>query len=179
VREPSEDELDAWMARLSRGERDAFDPLFRALYPRALRLARQRLEGDHATDAAQTVMMKVFARASEFEAGRPLLPWFYAAAANEIHTIRRRVAANGRRAVSEDHAHAVPAAGDPERLALERELRASLARAVASLDEASAEAITCLLEERALPGVSATAFRKRVSRAYARLRLLLRGSHAE
>ena len=28
------------MSRLSSGERDAFDPLFRALYPRALRLAR-------------------------------------------------------------------------------------------------------------------------------------------
>lgn len=179
MREPSEDELDAWMARLSRGERAAFDPLFRALYPRALRLARIRLADDQARDAAQSVMMKVFARASEFEPGKPVLPWFYAAAANEIQTAHRRAAAGGRRAVDEARAHELPAAEDPEGLALERELRACLARAIASLDEASAEAIVCLLEDRPLTGVSATAFRKRVSRAYAKLRLLLRGSHAK
>ncbi len=167
------------MARLSRGERAAFDPLFRALYPRALRLARVRLVDDQASDAAQSIMMKVFARASEFDPGRPVLPWFYAAAANEIQTAHRRAARQERRAVAEDRAHGLPAAEDPERLALERELRACLARAIASLDEASAEAIACLLEDRAMTGVSATAFRKRVSRAYARLRLLLRGSHAE
>jgi RNA polymerase sigma-70 factor (ECF subfamily) len=179
VREPSEDELDAWMARLAVGERAAFDPLFRALYPRALRLARVRLHDDHASDAAQTVMMKVFARASEFEAGKPVLPWFYAAAANEIHTLSRRLRTQGQRATSEAPAHLLPGRDDPERLALENELRSCLARAIASLDEASAEAIACLLEDRPLPGVSAAAFRKRVSRAYARLRLLLRGSHAE
>ena len=179
MRDPSEDELDAWMARLSRGERAAFDPLFRALYPRALRLARIRLADDQARDAAQSVMMKVFARASEFEPGKPVLPWFYAAAANEIQTAHRRAAAGGRRAVDEARAHELPAAEDPEGLALERELRACLARAIASLDEASAEAIVCLLEDRPLTGVSATAFRKRVSRAYAKLRLLLRGSHAK
>jgi RNA polymerase sigma-70 factor (ECF subfamily) len=179
VREPSEDELDAWMARLSRGERAAFDPLFRALYPRALRLSRIRLADDQARDAAQSVMMKVFARASEFEPGKPVLPWFYAAAANEIQTAHRRAAAHAGRAAAEASAHDLPAAEDPERLVLERELRACLARAIESLDEASAEAIACLLEDRPLTGVSAPAFRKRVSRAYAKLRLLLRGSHAE
>jgi RNA polymerase sigma factor (sigma-70 family) len=167
------------MSRLSQGERDAFDPLFRALYPRALRLARVQLPPDQATDVAQTVMMKVFARASEFEEGRPVLPWFYAAAANEIHGQRRRGAKQAGRVVAEERAHALAATDDPERTLLEQELRAALERAIASLDEASAEAIRCLLDDRACPGVSASAFRKRVSRAYARLRLLLRGSHAE
>ena len=179
MRDPSEDLLDEWMARLSRGERAAFDPLFRALYPRALRLARVRLPEEQAADAAQTVMMRVFARASEFEPGRPVLPWFYAAAANEIHGMRRRAAKHGQRAMGEARAHALPSGDDPERDLLVRELHDALERAIASLDDASAEAIACLLDDRPCPGVSASALRKRVSRAYAKLRLLLRGIHAE
>ena len=42
MRDPDEDELDRAMARLADGEREAFDPLFRALHPRALRFARAR-----------------------------------------------------------------------------------------------------------------------------------------
>jgi RNA polymerase sigma-70 factor (ECF subfamily) len=167
------------MARLAQGERTAFDPLFRALYPRALRLARVRLSAEQAADAAQTVMMKVFARASDFEPGKPVLPWFYAAAANEIHGMRRRAIKQGQRAVDEARAHALPSDDDPERELLAQELHGALERAIASLDDASAEAIACLLDDRPCPGVSASALRKRVSRAYAKLRILLRGSHAE
>lgn len=142
------------MSRLSQGERAAFDPLFRVLYPRALRLARIKLAEDRAADVAQSVMMKVFASASEFEAGKPVLAWFYAIAA-------------------------VQGGDDPERLLLEQELRGCLDRAVASLDDTSAEAIACLLDDRPCPGIGASAFRKRVSRAYARLRLLLGGLDAK
>jgi RNA polymerase sigma factor (sigma-70 family) len=178
VRDPTEDQLDGWMSRLSQGEREAFDPLFRALYPRALRLARVRLAEDTA-DAGQAIMMKVFASAGDFEVGRPVLPWFYAVAANEIQTLRRRASLQTKRATSEARAHDLPAADDPERALLERELRECLERAIASLDEASAAAIACLLDDRPFPGVSAAAFRKRVSRAYAKLRLMMRGSHAK
>lgn len=108
--------LDALMSRLSQGERRAFDPLFRALYPRAVRLARVKLSEDHAADAAQSIMMKVFSRASEFEVGRPVLPWFYAVAANELHTLRRRSAADQSRTVEESLASHVAAADDPEQL---------------------------------------------------------------
>lgn len=40
----SERELDDLMSRLAGGDRDAFDPLFRALWPRALAAAGRRLE---------------------------------------------------------------------------------------------------------------------------------------
>src|SRR5689334_24566440 len=86
------------MSRLAQGEREAFDPLFRALYPRALRLARRELAPDRAADAAQTVLMKVFARAGEFRTGKPVLPWFYALAASELSTLRRQGATERRRA---------------------------------------------------------------------------------
>jgi RNA polymerase sigma factor (sigma-70 family) len=166
------------MSRLSQGEREAFDPLFRALYPRAMRLARRRLTEDQATDAAQVVMMKVFSRASDFEAGKPVLPWFYAVAANELRTFDRRHASLGARRADQKLEHLASESRDPERLVLDQELRVCVDRAIASLDESSAEAIRCLLEDRPIPELSAAAFRKRVSRAYAKLRQLLGGIHA-
>jgi RNA polymerase sigma factor (sigma-70 family) len=167
------------MSRLSQGEREVFDPLFRALYPRALRLARTKVAEDDAVDAAQSIMMKVFARASEFEGGKPVLPWFYAVAANELRSVRRRAVVRGKRAVDEERGHDVQGAGDPERLLLEQELRGCLDEAIAALDDTSAEAIACMIDDRPYPGIGASAFRKRVSRAYARLRLLLGGLYAK
>ena len=173
MRDPEEDELDMCMSRLAQGEREAFDPLFRALYPRAMRLARFALPADQAADAAQSVLMKVFSRASEFHAGKPVLPWFYALAAGELSTFRRRCVVQRQRDAEGALAADVPAPGDPERDLAARELEASLARAIASLDDDGARAIAFLLDESERPAVSATALRKRISRAYARLRWLL------
>ncbi|HMI87680.1 MAG TPA: RNA polymerase sigma factor [Polyangiaceae bacterium] len=173
MRDPTEEELDACMARLAQGERAAFDPLFRALYPRAMRLARRELASDRAADAAQSVLMKVFARAGEFQAGKPVLPWFYAMAASELRTLRRRGAAERSREAAETLAADLPGPDDPEGELVLRELKDSLARAIASLDDDSALAIASMLHGAERPCVTATAFRKRVSRAYARLRWLL------
>lgn len=167
------------MSRLSQGEREAFDPLFRALHPRAMRMARLKLPEDQAADAAQSMLMKVFARASEFEAGRPALPWFYAIAANELHTLVRRRTREQHRRVNDDHAHQLPVNDDPELLLLERELRLALERAIGTLDDDSAQAISSMLNDGGRPQIGASAFRKRVSRAYARLRVLLGGFDAK
>jgi RNA polymerase sigma-70 factor (ECF subfamily) len=171
-----ESNLDALMARLADGDRSAFDPLFRAFHPRALRLARLRLPEADAVDAAQAALEKVFARASEFTPGRPSLPWFYAVAANEVHALARRArVANARD--GESAVDAMRAASDPEQDVAKAELRAAVTTAVESLDPASAAAIAALLGDAApaavSPGVSPAAHRKRVSRAYARLRHLL------
>lgn len=169
---PSERELDRLMDRLADGDRAAFDPLFRALWPRALAAGKRRLEASSASDAAQATMMKLFARAPEFTRGAPVLPWFYAIVANEIRAVMRRVKPE----VAVDES--LPAEGHPEGLAVERELRAAVAQAVQALDAASAEAIAALLGETARPAIDEAAFRKRVSRAYAKLRVLL-GGHIE
>jgi RNA polymerase sigma-70 factor (ECF subfamily) len=87
---PSEAELNAWMERLADGDRDAFTPLFASLHPRVLVVARRRLGPEDAADAAQRALVAVFARATEFERGRALLPWFWAIVANEVHGIARR-----------------------------------------------------------------------------------------
>ena len=167
-----ERELDRLMSRLADGDRTAFEPLFHALWPRALAAARRRLEPQAAADAAQATMMKLFARAPEFTRGAAVLPWFYAIAANEVRAIQRRAKAS----VPVDEA--LPSRDDPERAAMDRELRAAVARAIEELDGPSAEAIAALFGEAERPAIDNAAYRKRVSRAYAKLRILL-GGHGE
>ncbi len=172
---PSEADLNGLMDRLADGDRSAFTPLFEALYPRALTVARRRLDDAHAEDAAQRTMTAVFARAIEFTPGRPMLPWFYAIAANETHSVARKVRLAAMREAPATAASLVPAEDDPEGALSLAEMRALLREAVAALDPLSAAAI-----EGQLDGVSdgprSPAMRKRVSRAYARLRSLLGGS---
>lgn len=169
--------LDALMARLADGDRAAFDPLFRALHPRAVRMARLRLGEADALDAAQSALERVFERASEFTPGRPALPWFYAVTANEVHAIARRRRASLARTEGLPAATSTASPDDPEQCLVEAELRAAVDAAVGELDPASATAIAALLGDAEPPAISAVAQRKRVSRAYARLRQLLGWFH--
>ena len=117
--------------------------------------------------------MKVFARASEFVPGRPCLPWFYAIVANEIRASQRK---DGRLVADDAVVLGAPSAGDdPEAQLATRELERALEAAIDALDADAAEAIHAVLGRGALPRLSPPTFRKRVSRAYAKLRLLLRG----
>jgi RNA polymerase sigma-70 factor (ECF subfamily) len=179
-RAPNEAELDALMARLSDGDRAAFDPLFAALYPRAVRVARLRVDPERARDVAQTAMLKVFSRASEFEAGRPVLPWFYAVVANEVRAVTRGAMVRAQVALESDDGTTRDVRDereDPEARTTERELEHALHRAIESLDAPSAEAIHSVLGRGERPNVESATFRKRVSRAYARLRTALGGAY--
>jgi RNA polymerase sigma factor (sigma-70 family) len=169
----TEAELDALMDRLADGDRDAFTPLYAALRPRALRLARARLGGTHADDVAQTALLCVFSRASEFQRGRAVLPWFYAIAINEVRAVARRASRSRVNLPDEPDKMTALADSDPERALLEQELRRAIERAMGDLDDDSAEAITAMLEGRPPTHVKPATFRKRLSRAYARLRVLL------
>lgn len=173
--EAREADLDALMSRLARGDRAAFDPLYAALRPRAVRLATMRLGAAHAFDVAQSALMKIFARASDFEPGKPCLPWFYAVVANEIRSARRRDARLLSAQIDDD---ALVDDRHAETQMVERELERSLEVAVDALDMDAANAIRALLGQEPMPLVPSATFRKRVSRAYAKLRLLLRGHDA-
>ncbi len=160
------------MSRLAEGDRQAFAPLYEALRPRALRLARLRVGDDEAGDIAQAALLRVFSRASEFTPGRACLPWFYAIVANEIRGSRRRSA----RVVLDDSAAAsLVYDDDPENQLLMRELERALELAIDELDKDAAEAIRVVLGRSPMPELRAASFRKRVSRAYAKLRLILGG----
>jgi len=170
-----EAELDDLMARLARGDRSAFDRLYEALRPRAQRVVAMRVPPSQAADVVQSTLMNVFARASEFTPGRPCLPWFYAIVANEIRASIRRESRLVASDVAED---ALVDEAAPDSLLIERELDRAVERAVELLDVESANAIRALLGRAPLPDVAPAAFRKRVSRAYAKLRLLLGGHDA-
>lgn len=161
------------MSQLARGDRSAFEPLYLALRPRAVRLARARLGESEAKDVAQNALLKIFSRASEFTPGRPCLPWFYAIVANEIQSSRRYHArltdldeVPQNKAIDEE---------DTESQLVTRELERALDLAIEELDHDGAQAINAVLGRAPLPTLSAATFRKRVSRAYAKLRLLLGG----
>jgi RNA polymerase sigma-70 factor (ECF subfamily) len=164
------------MDRLADGDRSAFTPLFEALYPRALGVARRRLDDAHAEDAAQRTMTAVFARAIEFTPGRPVLPWFYAIAANETHALARKVRRAESREAPATAAYQVASEDDPERALTLAEMRALLREAVAALDPLSAAAIEAQLADDPRTGPRSPALRKRLSRAHARLRSLLEGA---
>lgn len=170
-----EADLDAWMTRLAGGDRSAFDPLYAALRPRARALAAARLRNPIAEDVAQNALLRVFARASEFTPGRPCLPWFYAIVANEIRGARRREARMVPMEIAPD---GMVDPHDAESAMLERELERALALAIESLDEDSARAIAVVLGRAAPPDLAPATLRKRVSRAYAKLRLFLGGRDA-
>jgi RNA polymerase sigma factor (sigma-70 family) len=172
-----EKHVDAWMAALAIGDRSVFDGLFRELYPRALIVARRQLRDPEAHDAAQTALMRIFARAHEFEAGRPALPWFYATLGNELRTAVRRDRREMRRNVVLEHAHGAEqeSQNTPEALLVEKELLIALEDAISRLDRTAAQAISALLGRAPPPEISDAAFRKRVSRAYLRLRYLVGG----
>jgi len=162
-----EADLDELMARLANGDRSAFDPLYAALRPRALRVA--------SPDVAQSALLKVFANASEFTPGRPCLPWFYAVVANEVRAARRRDARDVPMPIADD---ALVHEDDAEKALAARELERALEVAIDELDPESANAINSLLGRAPLPNVAPPTFRKRVSRAYAKLRIILGGHDA-
>lgn len=162
-------DLDALMARLAQGDRAAFAPLYAELSARASRLVARRAPAASAPDIAHSALVNVFARASEFTPGRACLPWFYAVVANELRSVTRRDA----RVVLTGELPDLAAEDDLEADYMRRELERALELAVDSLDEDSSQAICALLGRVPMPNIPAPTFRKRVSRAYARLRLLL------
>lgn len=160
------------MSRLACGDRSAFEPLYFELRPRAVRLARARLGESEANDVAQNALLKIFSRANEFNPGRACLPWFYAIVANEIQAERRARSRLSDGEVKEDRPLDED---DAETKLVGRELERALELAIDELDNDGAHAINAMLGREPLPTLSATTFRKRVSRAYAKLRLLLGG----
>src|SRR5437867_2068594 len=84
-------ELQELLARLADGDRAAFPPAFTLLWPVTRSFARAFLgDAAGAEDAAQQALVRLFLRASEFDATRDALPWVLGIVANDCRTLRRR-----------------------------------------------------------------------------------------
>ncbi len=163
------------LTALARGDRAAFDPVFRLLWPLLRGFAGRCLPAAEAEDAAQGALLRVFSRASEFDSRRDALPWVLGVAAWEIRTVRTR--ARRRR---EEPAEVLPEAADPapspEASAIANEATEALERALAELSPSDAQTLVAYARgER--PSLPQATFRKRVERALARLRSSWRMDH--
>ena len=165
--------LQRGMSRLADGDREAFAPVFAALWPVLRAFAARVLPvAAEAEDAAQTALLKVFSRAAEFDPGREALPWALGIAAYECRTLRK---SRARRREEPTQASPEPAdARTPEDAAIERDLQAAAAEVLDGLRALDAE--TLLAAARGERDPSAT-FRKRLERAVARFREQWRARH--
>jgi RNA polymerase sigma-70 factor (ECF subfamily) len=138
-------------------------------------LAARCLPSGDAEDAAQEALLRVFARASEFDPGRDALAWILGVAAWQIRTQRTKRRRRREDALDDAAARRDPA-GSPEDAAIDRDRTAALDRALAQMIPSDAETLIAYArgERPDLPGPT---FRKRVERALARLRHRWRITH--
>lgn len=163
-------QLQDLLARLADGDRAAFPPAFTLLWPVTRAFARAFLRDDAgAEDAAQQALVRVFLRASEFDAARPALPWVLGAVANECRTLRRRRQRRREEALAGADAQADPAAS-PEESVARRDLERAAFSVLGDLPAADVEAILAHIGELERPDLPSPTFRKRVERALKRLR---------
>lgn len=168
----SQEPLDQLVARLAEGDRSAFTPCFRALWPRVHGLCVTLLgHPQDADDAAQQAMEKVLTRAAEYDPGRPALPWALGIAAWECRTLRRRKLR--RREASEEILHDAASELDPDAELARGELGRLLHGAMGELSESDRDTLVRSYFQEAEGALSPT-IRKRKQRALERLRLAFR-----
>ena len=167
------DALQRGMGRLADGDRSAFEPVFAALWPILRAFAARALpDRAEAEDAAQSALLKVFARAAEFDSRRNALAWALGIAAYECRTLRKT-----RLRRREDLSAEPPQGGQahtPEDAAIDRNLHAAAAQILGALSVLDAETLLAAARGRRDP--SAT-FRKRLERAIQRFRKEWRARH--
>src|SRR5258708_5693190 len=81
------------MVRLADGDRSAFSPLYKLLWPVLRAFVHGQLPPSDAEDVAQDALLKVFASASRFDPARDALAW-----ALESPPLRFALPENARRA---------------------------------------------------------------------------------
>src|SRR3954471_10693441 len=166
------------MGRLADGDRTVFGRVFALLWPRLRAFAVRYAGPADGEDAAQTAVLAVFSRASEYDPERDALVWALGIAAWECRSVRRRRQRRREEpalAVELALAHAPsPAEGTPEDEIIDRDLRAAAAEVLGTLRPLDIETLVAAVGGRAAR--SAT-FRKRLERAVWRFRLAWRARH--
>jgi len=173
VNESARAALQRGMCRLAEGDRSAFEPVFSVLWPILRRFASRALpvagEGD---DAAQSALIKIFARAAEFDGSRDALAWAVGIAAYECRTLRKTRARRREE----------PMNGAPERVewrtpedgAIDQDLIAAATDVLGGMRPLDVETLLAAAHGERDP--SAT-FRKRLERAVGRFRKQWRTRH--
>jgi RNA polymerase sigma-70 factor (ECF subfamily) len=169
-------ELQREMTRLADGDREAFHPVFVRLWPLLNGFAARQLPSGDAEDVAQQALLKLFARASEFDPGRDALSWALGVAAWEIRTARRR---RSRRREQHETPERADLAATPEQAAIADDLERAIREAMASLDPRDSGTLEAYARGERPRAVAPPTFRKRVERALGRLRAAFRERHGQ
>jgi RNA polymerase sigma factor (sigma-70 family) len=164
------------MCALADGDRSAFDAVFAALWPVLRRFAERALPDPAAAeDAAQSALVKLFARAADFDPARDALSWALGIAAYECRTARKKRARRREElgAAFPDH---LPVVQSPEDVVIDADLQAAAVAIVGHLRPI--DSITLLAAARGERETSSL-FRKRLERALSRFRKEWRARHGE
>jgi RNA polymerase sigma-70 factor, ECF subfamily len=168
--------LQEALARLADGDRAAFHPVFTLCWPLVRGFTAALLRGaPDAEDVAQDALLRVFARASEFDRSRAALPWILGIAFHQCRTHRRRTLRRREDALT--GAERVPSVGSPEADLLRGDLVRAAREVLASLPPLDMETLVAALDGAAPPGVAPATFRKRLERARERLRRAWKERH--
>ena len=166
-------ELRRLMQRLADGDRRAFAPAFALLWPRLRAFAVQWLGAADGEDAAQAALLRVFSRASEYDAERDAFAWAFGIATWECRTLARK--RQRRREEPVPPGERADVRATPEEAAITRDLLAAAAAVLGSLRPMDVETIMAAAGgPRAVQGAT---FRKRLARALARFRRAWRTRH--
>ncbi|RPI28751.1 MAG: RNA polymerase sigma factor [Chloroflexota bacterium] len=129
-------EFDELVKRCQRGERRAFNKLFRSYEGRIYRLAMSILQDEHdAEDAMQDVFLRVYLNVKDFRGQPSFATWLTAPVLNVCRDKLRRQKI--RRAISLDWLHLTPSQGEPDiaDIVHERQERQRLWMLVGKLEE--------------------------------------------
>ena len=82
--------MEAYIEKALRGDHEAFERLYDAYAPSALRLAASvTLRADLAADAVQEAFLRVYRKGGGFRSGADFEPWFYRIVLNESRRAAR------------------------------------------------------------------------------------------
>jgi RNA polymerase sigma-70 factor (ECF subfamily) len=155
------------MARLADGDREAFAPLFDALWPVVQGFAGRVLGSDaDADDVAQRAFVSVFSRASEYDPARDAVAWALGIASWECRTARRRAQ---RRRETDEPAEIVATTPSPEEAVITADILRAF-DAVAGTLTAEDRAALGIDDDATTNDVAPATLRKRRQRALVRLR---------
>lgn len=172
-------ELNRHLAALADGDRRAFDPAYRTLWPLLVRFIAA-ISGDPslAEEIAQRAMLKIFSRIVTFDSTRDGLAWSMTIALNEYRSYRRQ-RANSMSTLDESALAQIPESDTPEAMVIRGNLQEAAREILAALGETDRQTIIAALFEESRPSVSAAAFRKRLQRAVARARQLWQSRYGD
>lgn len=172
MQEHSELQLARAFERLADGDRSAFAPVFRILWPKIRQFCRQALGNDaDADDAAQHALSKLFEQAHDYDPDRSPLAWAYAIAIWECRTLRR-IRSRSRSVPLEDIEF--DPSLSPERRLEEKDLGELLEESIRMLPVEDQSTLQMVLRSDSPQDGT---FRKRKQRALARLKALWKGAY--